>query len=202
MSDVPGVHGRQPRLQVIIALVVLAAAVGIIATRPLGAPTGSSAVPLATGSVVRGIGMGQLAPGFVRASDGASLLTDLDGHPIRLADFAGHPLWIVFWATWCVPCQEEASDIMALHDAHRADGLRVLAVDVQEPTSAVRAFIAQHGIDYEVALDDSGEARSLYGGWGLPIHFFLDPRGVIRDRAIGQLSRPAMASRLRSILGG
>jgi cytochrome c biogenesis protein CcmG/thiol:disulfide interchange protein DsbE len=202
MSDDSGPRVRRPRLQVITALVVLTAAVGIIATRPLGVLTGQSASPLPTGSRAPGIGIGQLAPDFVRASDGAPLLTDVDGRPIRLANFAGRPLWIVFWATWCVPCQEEASDIMALYDAHRADGLRVLAIDVQEPTSAVREFIAQHGIDYDVVLDDSGEARSLYGGWGLPMHFFLDAHGVIRDRAIGQLTRTSMASRLRSILGG
>ena len=81
---------------------------------------------------------------------------------------------------------------------HRA-ATTVLAA---KPTSAVREFVAQHGIDYRVALDASGDARTLYGGWGLPVHYFLDGGGVIRDRAIGQLTRTAMESRLRSILGG
>ena len=202
MSDDPEPRQRRMRLPVVAALLVLGAALGYVATRPIG---GTAQVPASMspgGSVVAGIGIGRAAPDFVRGSDGAPLLTDLDGRPIRLADLAGHPVWIVFWATWCVPCQEEASDIVALYDAHRAAGLTVLAIDVQEPTSAVREFVAQHGIDYRVALDASGDARTLYGGWGLPIHYFLDGGGVIRDRAIGQLTRTAMESRLRSILGG
>lgn len=201
MSVNPEPRPTRSRLPAIAALVVVGAAVGFVATRPLGAPAQSTVSTSPGGSIVPGIGIGQAAPDFVRTSDGASLLTDVDGHPIRLADFAGRPLWIFFWATWCVPCQEEASDIVALYHAHRGAGLTVLAIDVQEPTSAVRDFVAEHGIDYRVALDASGDVRSLYGGWGLPIHFFLDAGGVIRDRSIGQLTRTTMESRLASILG-
>ena len=124
------------------------------------------------------------------------LLVDLDGRPIRLADFAGRPLWIVFWATWCTPCQQEATDILAAFHAHRDDGLAVLAIDIQEPAAAVRAYVSGHDLDYTIGLDPTAAVRALYGGWGLPAHVFLDADGVIRDRYIGQLTAALMEQHL------
>ena len=190
---------RQPRLPILVALLVAGVLIGFVATRPLGGSGTTTGSPAPTGSAGVGIAVGQLAPDFVGGA-GAPLLAGMDGTPIHLGDFAGRPLWIVFWATWCIPCQEEAADIVAAFHEHRAAGLAVLAIDVQEPASAVRDFVAAHGIDYEVALDTSGAARALYGGWGLPIHFFVDGSGLIRDRLIGQLHRATMEERLRSIL--
>jgi cytochrome c biogenesis protein CcmG, thiol:disulfide interchange protein DsbE len=198
----PAAAGRSSRrrLPVILGILVVGALIGFVATRPLGGTAGPAtgspggSAPAGTGTLI-----GQSAPDFV-GSGGTPLLAGMDGSPIRLADFAGRPLWIVFWATWCIPCQEEAADIVAAYHDHRDAGLAILAIDVQEPTAAVRDFVAQHGIDYQVGLDASGEARALYGGWGLPVHFFVDRSGVIRDRSIGQLHRSSMEERLQSIL--
>ncbi len=192
---------RLPRVLAGLAVIILAASVAFLATRPLGGATASPPSVAATGSPVPGSQVGRAAPDFVSSGDGGTpLLMDMDGNPIRLGDFAGRPLWIVFWATWCTPCQEEAGDIMAAYHAHRDAGLAVLAIDVQEPATAVRDFVAQHGVDYEIGLDASAQVRSLYGGSGLPVHFFLDRNGVIRDRSIGQLSRASMEEHLLAIL--
>jgi peroxiredoxin len=155
----------------------------------------------AIGSAVNGIRIGQSAPDFVRANDDEPLLMDLDHNPIRLHDFAGKPLWIVFWTTWCTPCQQEASDIRASYHAHRGDGLAVLAIDVQEPAAAVREYALGHDLDYAIGLDPTGAVKALYGTWGLPSHFFLNGNGVIMDRYFGQLTAALMEQHLRAILG-
>lgn len=162
----PTVRGRSSRLRLpaILGVLVVGSLIGFVATRPLGGTAGpatgsaGASAPAGTGTLV-----GQSAPDFVD-SGGAPLVAGMDGSPIRLSDFAGRPLWIVFWATWCIPCQEEAADIVAAYHEHRDADLAILAIDVQEPTAAVRDFVAQHGIDYQVGLDASGEARALYGG--------------------------------------
>jgi cytochrome c biogenesis protein CcmG/thiol:disulfide interchange protein DsbE len=182
-----------------LAVVGLVAVGAWVATRPLG----NGVTPAAVGSGAAsetGIEVGDAAPELTDAS-GAPLLKDLDGAPVQLADYAGHPVWIVFWATWCTPCQEEAADIVAAYHAHRGAGLTVLAIDVQEPTTSVRQFVAEHGLDYRVALDPTAAIQARYGGWGLPVHFFLDGHGTIRDRYIGQLTRETMEERLRTIVG-
>lgn len=183
---------------------VLIGAVVFLSTRPLGgtpasrAPDASFALRGTAGE--GGVAIGQAAPDFV-GPDGDPLLVDLDGNQIRLADFAGKPLWIVFWATWCIPCQQEAPDIRASYHTHRGDDLTVLAIDVQEPAAAVREYALSHDLDYAIGLDATAAVKDLYGAWGLPSHFFVDGNGVIRDRYFGQMTGELMEEHLRSIIG-
>jgi peroxiredoxin len=186
-----------------IALLVVAAA--YVATVPLGgapvASLGPGSGALALGSAGPGPGIGQPAPDFVGADGVTTLLTDLNGEPIRLADFAGKPLWIVFWATWCTPCQQEASDIQAAYHAHLGSGLAVLAIDVQEPAASVRAFMQGRELDYAIGLDATAGIKASYGGLPLPSHVFVDGAGTIRDRYLGQLIPELMDAKIRSIIG-
>jgi thiol-disulfide isomerase/thioredoxin len=170
-------------------------------TQPLGSLFGSagSRSPDASG-MARG-GTGGPAPDFVNADGSSALLVGLDDRSIRIADFAGRPLWIVFWATWCIPCQEEAAHIQAAYQAHEPDRLAVLAIDVQEPTAAVRDYVATHGISYAIGLDPTAAVMALYGARGLPSHVFVDREGVMRDRYAGQLTAATMEEHLGSILG-
>ena len=202
MTAGPAPDHRSSRFGILVAaLPALALAIlTFAATRPLGSHGPSSASPAASGGSVVGTAVGDRAPDFVRP-DGSPDLLGLDDRPIRLADFAGRPLWIVFWATWCTPCYQEAPEIEAALRAHAGSGLRVLAVAVQDPASSVEGFMRRYGLDYTVGLDSSAAVRDRYGGWGLPIHFFVDGTGTIRDRYIGQLSADGMEEHLRSILG-
>lgn len=166
------------------------------ATLPLNGGTGptTSRQPGADGSPG-----GQRAPDFVNA-DGSPALVALDGRPIRIADFTGRPLWIVFWATWCAPCQAEAAEINAVYHAHASDGLAVLAIDVQEPTAAVGQFVAERGLDYPIGLDATAATQALYGANGLPSHVFVGRDGVIQVRYAGQLTASLMESHVSALL--
>lgn len=191
----------------LLAICLASALVGVawLATRPLGAPPDAASVASGfypIGSATQGTAIGQRAPAVARAANGTPLLTNLDGAAIDLSDYAGRPVWIVFWASWCTPCQEEVADIRATYDAHRQDRLVVLAVDVQEPGASVRDYAEAHDIDYEIGLDATGAVRDSFGAWGLPAHFFLDADGIVRDRYLGQLTAAGMEDHLRSIIGG
>jgi cytochrome c biogenesis protein CcmG/thiol:disulfide interchange protein DsbE len=185
-------------------LVLIAAATYVSTLPPGGTPTasrGPDASSYAMGSAMEGVGIGQSAPDFVGADEAKEpILVDLDGNPIRLDDFAGRPLWVVFWATWCTPCQQEASDIRDLYHTHMDDDLAVLAIDIQEPPAAVRQYALSHDLDYAIGLDPTGAVRGRYGAWGLPSHFFLGANGVIMDRYLGQMTRELMEERLRVII--
>jgi cytochrome c biogenesis protein CcmG/thiol:disulfide interchange protein DsbE len=201
----PSARRRARRFNAGLGLTVLVGAAAYVSTLGLGGPLTASLAPdasfYAMGSAVEGIGIGQSAPDFVGADDAQEpLLVDLDGNPIRLDDFAGKPLWIVFWATWCTPCQQEASDIRASYHAHRGDDLAVLAIDVQEPAAAVREYALSHDLDYAIGLDPTAAVKALYAV-GLPSHFFLDGSGVIRDRYFGQMTAELMEQHLRAIIG-
>jgi peroxiredoxin len=188
-----------------LALAAALVAAAYVSMLPLGGGQTSLPGPGASLFAVGpagGVRIGASAPDFLGGEGGQeSLLKDLDGKPIRLHDFAGKPLWIVFWTTWCTPCQQEASGIRAAFHAHRGDGLAVLAIDIQEPSVAVREYAVSHDLDYTIGLDPTAAVKALYGGWGLPSHFFLDRTGVIRDRYLGQLTAELMEQRLRAIIG-
>ena len=177
-----------------------------VSTLPLGragtGPTGSSSGFYPIGSAGEGIQLGQPAPELDAADGRRALLLDLDGRPIHLADFAGRPLWIVFWATWCTPCQQEAPDIRAAFHAHADDQLAVLAIDLQEPTTAVRDYVRAHDLDYTVGLDPTAAVMALFRARGLPSHFFVDASGVIRARYSGQLTKGLMEQYLAVITPG
>ena len=183
------------------AAVAVVVVLGILAsTVPLGSffGPGPSSRPDASG-IAQG-GSGEPALDFVTSDGSSALLLGLDDRPIRIADFAGRPLWIVFWATWCIPCQEEAAHIEAAYRAHAPDSLAVLAIDVQEPTTAVRDYVEAHGLSYAIGIDPTAAVMALYGARGLPSHVFVDSEGVIRDRYAGQLTAATMEKHLGAIL--
>ena len=188
-----------------VGTIVLIGGAAYLSTRPLGpTPTGPGAAAAtfyAIGSPVEGVGIGQSAPDFIADGDYQPLLTDLDGSPIRLADFTGRPLWIVFWATWCTPCQQEASHIRAAYHAHADAQLAVLAIDIQEPAAAVREYVRSHDLDYAIGLDPTAAVKDLYGAWGLPSHYFVDADGTVRDRYFGQMTSGLMEEHLKTIIG-
>ena len=183
------------------AAVAVVVVLGILAsTVPLGSffGPGPSSRPDASG-IAQG-GSGEPALDFVTSDGSSALLLGLDDRAIRIADFAGRPLWIVFWATWCIPCQEEAAHIEAAYRAHAPDSLAVLAIDVQEPTTAVRDYVEAHGLSYAIGIDPTAAVMALYGARGLPSHVFVDREGVIRDRYAGQLTAATMEKHLGAIL--
>ena len=192
---------RPARIAAASAVAVVLALGFYVFTQPVGSLFGSAGSPSPDASGIARGGTGGPAPEFVNADGSSSLLVGLDDRPIRIADFAGRPVWIVFWATWCIPCQEEAGHIQAAYRAHEPDGLAVLAIDVQEPTTAVRDYVDSHGLTYAIGLDPTGAVMALYGARGLPSHVFVDREGVIRDRYAGQLTAATMEEHLGSILG-
>lgn len=181
----------------------------IIVTSPIGpsGEGGAGVVPGATfyllGPETQGLQVGQRAPDLVGAAGGREVrLTGLDGRPIRIGDFRGRPLWIVFWATWCPPCQKETPDLRAAYEAHRSDGLALVAISLQEPGAVVRDYARRQGLTYDIAMDETGAVSAAYGVFGLPTHYFVDPNGVIRDRYFGPLTREQMDERIALISEG
>ena len=186
------------------AIVVGAALVLFVATRPLGSEAPTTIQPGASfyriSAETQGLQLGQRAPDFIgKNGDQDVRLTDLDGREIRLADFVGKPVWVVFWATWCPPCQQESPAIRDVYEANRAAGLVVVAVDVQEDVDTVRRYAQTYGLGYRIGLDTYAAIMKSYGVFGLPTHYFIDRQGVIRDRYFGPLKRDQMEQRIELI---
>lgn len=151
-----------------------AAALGVaIAGFQLGARDGKFVVPMVT--------VGARAPEF------HAVTLDSPPQPRTLADYRGTVVLLNLWATWCGPCQIEMPSIEALHRRLAGRGLRVVAVSVDDPGNEdrIRAFVAQHGLSFEVLNEGSGAIENAYQSPGIPSTFLIDDRGVIRMKAMG-----------------
>jgi cytochrome c biogenesis protein CcmG, thiol:disulfide interchange protein DsbE len=115
---------------------------------------------------------------------------------LSLSDLAGKPLVVNFWASWCIPCRDEAPRLQEVYERYRGRGLVVLGVDFQDFRGDAKRFIERFGLTYPNVYDGKG---SLVGKWGLrgvPETFFVDRRGnVVGEQIIGgvHLERNAAA---------
>lgn len=112
----------------------------------------------------------------------------LDGRKVRLSDLKGKPILINFWATWCPPCRAEVPEIQNAYEKYKTSGFVVIAVNVQESTSAVAKFMEEFGMTFTVAIDSSGAVGRLYRVSGIPASFFVDRTGIVREIFVGSLT--------------
>jgi thiol-disulfide isomerase/thioredoxin len=146
------------------------------------------------GDAGTGLAIGQRPPALTDA-DGTPLV-DLAGQQVDLAAIEGRPVWVVFWATWCPPCQQETPDLQRAYEANAGSGLELVAVNVQESADVARSYATTYGLTYRIALDPTGGAFRGWGVFGMPTHYFLGRDGLIRDRWFGPLPLTEMQQRI------
>jgi thiol-disulfide isomerase/thioredoxin len=137
---------------------------------------------------------GFLAPDFT--------LSTLSGDTLRLSELRGRPALINFWASWCGPCRAETPHLQAAFEAHADQGLIVLGVNQMESPPDAARFAAEFGLTFPIPLDRDGDVSGVYGARALPMSFFVDADGVIRDVFIGPMSSGLIESKLQAILPG
>lgn len=121
-----------------------------------------------------GANVGDAAPDFK--------LEQLNGQTISLADLQGHSAVIIFWTSWCPICKAEAPEFNRLMRRHRASGIRVLGINIQESEKRTRAGIKDFGIRYPVARDADASVARRYQVTATPTVIFLNAEGVIKYR--------------------
>ena len=112
-------------------------------------------------------------------------LPDSEGNQIALKDFRGSVVFLNLWASWCPACRAEMPSMERLYQKFKDYGFTILAVNLKENPSTVRAFMEQFRLTFPALLDRRGKVASLYGVWSIPTTVLIDPDGNILGRAIG-----------------
>lgn len=111
----------------------------------------------------------------------------LDGMAAHFpAAWAGRPVVIRFWADWCKFCEGEMKQIEAVYRRHKADGLDVIAINAGQDRKTVAAFMQKIGVTYPALLDERSKIARQYGVVGLPTTYFVDAKGIVRAKLIGE----------------
>jgi len=116
--------------------------------------------------------------------------TTLDGEQVSIDDFRGRWVMVNFFASWCIPCEQEHPELAAFDAAHRAEGDAVLmAVTFDNKASDARKFFAQRGGDWPVIDDPENRIGVAYGVAQVPETFVVAPDGTVVQRFAGAVTR-------------
>ena len=107
---------------------------------------------------------------------------------ISLSDYAGKPLIVNFFASWCEPCQKETPLLARFYRAEHAR-VAIVGLDENDVLGSAMSFTRKEGVAYPVGFDPEVVAASAYGVAGLPQTFFLDARHRIVDRVFGAVTQ-------------
>lgn len=101
--------------------------------------------------------------------------------PFDLDDFAGRPVMVHFWATWCGVCEAEIGMVSATHEALQGQNAALITVvddSDSENIAALRSYMQEHNIEWTVLLGD----RETLNAWRIelfPTDYFITPQGTV-----------------------
>ena len=136
---------------------------------------------------------GDAAPAFALPRIGA-------GGSLSLAGLAGKPVYVNFFASWCAPCNDEASMIAGFAKKYRARGLVTVGVDEQEAPSKGAEFLKRHDLPYPAVSDEGGKMGEAYGVFALPVQVFIDRQGKVSTYRVGPMEPAEIEAAIQKIL--
>ena len=115
-------------------------------------------------------------------------LASLDNGDVALSDYQDQVVIMNMWATWCPPCRAEMPGLNRFYEAHKDEGMVVLAVNGQEPEETVRPFIEANNFTFPVLLDIDGAVARQYTARSFPTTFIIDRNGRIQHVQVGEIT--------------
>jgi cytochrome c biogenesis protein CcmG/thiol:disulfide interchange protein DsbE len=106
-------------------------------------------------------------------------LTTYDGQEIRLSDLRGQVVIVNFWASWCVPCRDEAPDLQRVHERYQDRGVTVVGIAYTDTEANARAFIEEFNMTYPTGPDLGTRISDRYNILGVPETFIIDQQGNV-----------------------
>lgn len=119
-----------------------------------------------------------------------SNLVDLDDVSVSTSDWfpsMGQPMLVNFWFTSCPPCRREMPALQQAFETY-GEQVRFIGVNVQDSASAIRAFVDELGVTYEMLRDINGNLVVANGISAFPTTLFIDSNGRIVKQVAGELT--------------
>ena len=158
------------------AVLIIAGAIAAAVALSRGGSRSNAATPVAfAGSPVSESGGERLA---------LSGTDPVTGKQVSLASFAGKPILLNIWASWCTGCAAEARALASFERAHPE--AQVVGIDIQDSKAGAKAFYRRFGWHHPSIFDPSGSLAAQLGLQGVPTTLFLDRRHRVVARVVGE----------------
>jgi cytochrome c biogenesis protein CcmG/thiol:disulfide interchange protein DsbE len=126
--------------------------------------------------------------------------TIADGR-LSLNELRGRPVVLNFWASWCIPCRDEAPILNTSARSHR-DGVVFVGIDVQDLRGDALAFLREFDVPYVSVRDRDDSTYRAYGLSGVPETYYLDADGRIVAHTPGVISRSSLEAGIQQAIEG
>jgi cytochrome c biogenesis protein CcmG/thiol:disulfide interchange protein DsbE len=120
-----------------------------------------------------------------------------------IAEHRGHWVLVNLWASWGLPCREEAPVLERFYRSHRNRGVTVVGINVQDNRDDAIAFLRDHPTSYPQLRSIGNERSAAFGSIGVPENFLVNPRGrlaliwraPVDDRILSERVDPLLEGR-------
>jgi cytochrome c biogenesis protein CcmG, thiol:disulfide interchange protein DsbE len=128
-------------------------------------------------------------------------LPGLDADEVASGDYTGRIYVVNFWASWCVPCREEAPRLQRFWQRYGPD-VGLIGIVYQDTDAKARDFRDEFGLTFPQAMDPGGRTALDFGVFGIPETFVVDERGVVKAKLIGAVGPDTLDRVLPEVRSG
>jgi cytochrome c biogenesis protein CcmG, thiol:disulfide interchange protein DsbE len=122
------------------------------------------------------------------------------GGDASLTRYKGRWVLVNFWASWCIPCRQEAPALEEFQHQHGGSQFTVLGIDTRDLTDDGQAFARHYKLSYPQLRDGNGNAAHSYGTTGVPENFLVDPMGIVRWELPGPVDEQYLREQVEPFL--
>lgn len=121
---------------------------------------------------------------------------------LDLGPYRGKVVYLDFWASWCSPCLQSFPWMKTMQEAYGAEGLVIVAVNVDHQRAAADAFLRRTSPNFQIIYDAENKLFEHYQLLGMPTALLFDRQGVLRTRHVGWRAdrRAAYEAEIKALL--
>jgi cytochrome c biogenesis protein CcmG, thiol:disulfide interchange protein DsbE len=162
---------------------------------------------LAVCAVIGLLGFGLLNKGATKIAVGDPApdkeLPVLDGRGEgSISEYRGRWVLVNLWASWCIPCRQEAPVLDRFARRYRKHGVSVLGINVQDNSDDALAFLRENDVRYPQLRSIGDERSAAFGSTGVPENFLVNPHGRLALIWRGPVDREFLEKNVVPIVEG
>jgi thiol-disulfide isomerase/thioredoxin len=127
-------------------------------------------------------------------------LNTFNGGKFNLQEAKGKVVVVNFWATWCGPCVAEMPGFNKIYKEHKAEGLEIVGLSVDQEEDLVKKFLVKSPISYLIGMATPVQQASFGIGNGIPYTVFIDRKGNVHSTHTGSMSEEEFEAKVKSLL--